>query len=362
MITRRTFLKTTTQGALVLAGCLGPDSTLLAAPSLPEPTPQALPRWRGFNLLEKFMVQNEKPFREDDFDAIAELGFNFVRLPLDYRCWADKDDWTRFQEKPLREIDAAVELGKKHGIHVQLNFHRAPGYTVASPPESKDLWKDAEAQAVCARHWSHFAKRYQGRPNSEVSFNLFNEPSTVASTDHRKVVEIMANAIHKNDANRLIVCDGRSWGNTPPTELAGLNVAAATRGYQPFHLTHYRASWVNGSDRWPVPTYPLREGGKTWDRSTLQNEQIVPWKNLHARGIGVMVGEFGAHNQTPHAVVLPWMTDCLAAWKDAGWGWALWNFRGSFGVLDSDRADVKYEPWRGHKLDRAMLELLQASV
>ena len=34
---------------------------------------------------------------------------------------------------------------------------------------------------------------------------------------------------------------------------------------------------------------------------------------------------------------------------------------GSFGVLDSDREDVAYEDWRGHKLDRAMLDLLQAS-
>ena len=45
-------------------------------------------------------------------------------------------------------------------------------------------------------------------------------------------------------------------------------------------------------------------------------------------------------------------------WGD-GWGWALWNFRGGFGVLDSQRSDVTYETWEGHPLDRAMLELLQ---
>jgi len=59
-------------------------------------------------------------------------------------------------------------------------------------------------------------------------------------------------------------------------------------------------------------------------------------------------------------VVLGWMGDLIALWKEAGWGYALWNFRGSFGVLDSGRADVPYEEWRGHKLDRAMLKLLQA--
>jgi endoglucanase len=38
----------------------------------------------------------------------------------------------------------------------------------------------------------------------------------------------------------------------------------------------------------------------------------------------------------------------------------LWNLRGSFGVLDSQRTDVKYEDFRGSKLDREMLQVLQA--
>ena len=42
-----------------------------------------------------------------------------------------------------------------------------------------------------------------------------------------------------------------------------------------------------------------------------------------------------------------------------GWGWALSNFRGDFGVLGSNRADVAYEPWESHLLDRKMLDLLQ---
>lgn len=72
-----------------------------------------------------------------------------------------------------------------------------------------------------------------------------------------------------------------------------------------------------------------------------------------------MVGEWGCHNRTPHPVVLAWMRDCLANWKRANFGWALWNLRGSFGVLDSERKDVTYENFCGHKLDRQMLELLR---
>jgi endoglucanase len=96
------------------------------------------------------------------------------------------------------------------------------------------------------------------------------------------------------------------------------------------------------------------------DRAWLQREYIEPWKQLQTQArVGVMGGEWGAFHHTPHAVVLSWMEDCLVNWKEAGWGWALWNFRGPFGVLDSERVDVDYEEWQGHKLDRAMLQLLQ---
>jgi hypothetical protein len=37
----------------------------------------------------------------------------------------------------------------------------------------------------------------------------------------------------------------------------------------------------------------------------------------------------------------------LSLWKEAGWGWSMWNLRGPFGVLDSGRADVAYEDFRG---------------
>jgi len=95
------------------------------------------------------------------------------------------------------------------------------------------------------------------------------------------------------------------------------------------------------------------------DRQWLWNRYVLPWVQFRDAGVGVMVGEWGAHNQTPHDVTLRWMEDCLKNFQQAKFGWALWNFRGSFGVLDSGRADVPYEDFRGHQLDRQMLDLLQ---
>jgi hypothetical protein len=95
------------------------------------------------------------------------------------------------------------------------------------------------------------------------------------------------------------------------------------------------------------------------DRAWLWKTCIEPWKEAESKGSGVMVGEWGAFNKTPHDVMLRWAEDCLSNWQKAGWGWAMWNFRGSFGVLDSGRGDVRYEDFEGHKLDRKLLDLLQ---
>ncbi|XHR27872.1 MAG: glycoside hydrolase family 5 protein [Chthoniobacteraceae bacterium] len=462
-----------------------------AAPApLPEATASHLPRWRGFNLTEKFIQGSDnRPFAEEDFQIISELGFNFARLPMDYRLWIKNKDWKQIDEAAFADIDRAIAYGEKYGVHICLNFHRAPGYTVAMPPEPRNLWTDTEAQEVCAQHWAYFARRYKGIPSRRLSFDLMNEPGLIPPETYRAVVQKLAEAIHREDPQRLVIADGLRWGRDPVPELAALGVAQSTRGYEPMSVSHYRASWMQGNldgapPIWPMPKassvvkqgYPPKEApkdlvvegpfpvattlrvdinkvqppceivleadgkpllskawtaklqkpetleteipagtqsfkvhantgwalasliglrpgnggseyrlglGEDWktqtvpirfdagdparpfkaaayfDRAWLQAQAVAPWKALEAQGVGVFVGEFGVYNKTPHPVALALMDDYLSIWRDAGWGWALWNLYGDFGILDSQRADVHYEPYKGHKLDRKMLELLQ---
>ena len=340
----------------VAAGLSAPP----AAKSWLPATPEKLPRWRGFNLLEKFTLGGgRKPFLEDDFRMISQLGFNFVRLPMDYRLWIKHGNWEEFDEATLKEIDQAVGWGEQYGIHVWINFHRAPGYTVAKPPEKTDLFTDPETQRVCAKHWAMFARRYRGIPNTRLGFNLMNEPARIEPGLYVAVVRKLVAAIRAEDPERLIISDGLQWGQIPLLELKDLRIAQATRGYAPGEISHYKASWVHG-ENFPYPVWPRPlANGTLQDRSWLWKTCIVPWKEAEAQGIGVMVGEWGAYNKTPHDVVLRWAEDCLANWQKAGWGWAMWNFRGSFGPLDSGRKDVTYEDFKGHKLDRKMLELIR---
>ena len=471
--------------------------------ALPDATPQKLPRWRGFNLLEKFQYRgNNGPFFEADFEWIADWGFNFVRLPMDYRCWA-KTPEAEFNEQALKEIDQAVAWGKQYGVHVCLNFHRGPGYCVnMQDGEKPTLWTEPPAQEQFARHWGIFAARYRGVPGRQLSFNLINEPGDVPGSVYAAAMKPAIEAIHAADAQRLIIADGIRWGTEPVPELIPFGIAQSTRGYEPMLVSHYQASWIHHDGPWPAPAWPIpvelnshlygdakpewksplelrvecpqatpfsinmrhvsgraelivkadgavvlqkqfqpgpglgewkksepsqwggynadydrdytavlpagtrrvnievgrgdwltfgelrlgetvmAPGSNDWgvkqeafivdaggvrpvnsrylcSKETLWKKMIEPWQALAAQGVGVVVGEWGAFNRTPHGVALAWMRDCLENWRAAGFGWSLWNFRGPFGLLDSGRKDVDYETFKGRQLDRKMLELLR---
>ena len=178
---RREFLHAA--GALAVAATAAPGLSVSAAETQAV-SARHLPRWRGFNLLAKFVKRRggNPPFQESDFGLVAEWGFDFVRLPLSYYCWSDPNDWLTLREAGLKDIDQAVEFGGKHGVHVNLNLHRAPGYCVNPPKEPLDLWKDEKALEACSFHWAHLAKRYKGIPNDRVSFDLLNEPGATKAS------------------------------------------------------------------------------------------------------------------------------------------------------------------------------------
>ncbi len=103
--------------------------------------------------------------------------------------------------------------------------------------------------------------------------------------------------------------------------------------------------------------FDIRDYGAAETNSAAENTAAI--QRAIDAGEMCMVGEFGCRTDTPHDVALAWMEHCLELWKSKNLGWALWNLRGPFGILDSGRADVEYEDFNGHKLDRRMLELLR---
>jgi endoglucanase len=346
-------------------------SALKAQPAVaPRPQPR-IPRWRGFNLSGMTRGSRTLAFQESDFEWMADWSFNFARLPLSYWAWSSVKDWMTINEDALKPVDEAIKFGRRHNIYINLCLHRIPGYCVngreLEPFLLFDSPRDSMQRALDAamHHWSYLAQRYKDVPSTQLSFDLFNEPPFMADQSrYVEIARILIGAIREISPDRLIVADGADIGQTPVMGLVDEGIVQSTRGYLPKMVSHYTAGWVPAKEFESLekPTWPMVDKhGVTWNREKLRAELIEKWRPLTDRGAPVHVGEWGCVPQTPHDVCLAWMSDLLALWKEAGWGWSMWNLRGGFGIVDSGRIDVAYEDFHGHKLDRQMLELLLAN-
>lgn len=342
-------------------GAAAAGVALAASAQEPERKAASLPRWRGFNLHPFFGTWNSGIPLEEDFAIVAELGFNFVRLPAWYTLWTDPRDWRKVKEEALANVDNAVEMGRRHGLHVNLCLHRAPGYCVAkNPPEPFDLFKDAEAVEAFCFQWEMLARRYAEVPADALSFNLVNEP-VATREQYEPVARAAAQVIRGISPTRIIISDGLFYGRQPVPQLADLNLVQSIHCYDPHQLTHYGADWAEGAGDYPEPTWPVvRDGKEVYGRRNLELG-LRPWTKLQNSGQAVHCGEIGCFNKTPHPVAMAWFRDMLALLKERGIGYALWELRGPFGIFNSERPDVAYEDWKGHKLDRELLELLKES-
>ena len=377
---RRDFLKTVSAG-VVLAGLPA------CATSRKVVTKNKLPRWRGFNILDFF---SPRPFNlsrfaatEQDFQWMADWGFDFVRFPIAYPGYLKynpaggipitPEQTVEFNEEAIEIIEKTVYAANKRGLHVSLNLHRAPGFCInAGFQEPFNLWKDTEAQQAFAAHWEIWAKRFKSVSPKLLSFDLVNEPcykedmndqfcpsTAIPGEIYRKVAKACLEVIHQQTPGRLVVADGNHGGSLVTPELEDLPIAQSCRGYYPHYVSHYRAGWVwKNPDDAPLPVWPGTIDGQEFNRQVLE-KFYQPWIELANRGIGVHCGECGCYNETPHEVFLAWFNDQLDILTSHGIGWGLWNFRGDFGVLDSHRKDVEYEDFHGHQLDRKLLNLLQ---
>lgn len=323
-----------------------------------------MPRY-GFNFQWIFHAAGQPPASPDlrALDFMAAHDLSFVRIPADYRHWVTDFDYFHPDEQVLKYFDQYLQACRVRGLHMCLNLHRAPGYCInGNAQEKHNLWQDTIAQDAFVFHWELFARRYKGVPKDSLSFDLVNEPPQIGEygmtrENHAALMRRTVAAIRAIDPAREIVIDGLGGGNLAMPELVDLGVVHSGRGYQPMPVTHYRAAWWAGSKGLSAPVYPGTPWEqKTWDQETLR-AFYAPWREVESRGVAVHIGEFGCYNKTSRPAALAWFRDILNVFHEFGWGYALWQFEGPFGLASHGRRGARYECVQGFKIDHEMLKL-----
>ena len=166
-----------------------------------------------------FEVYRAKYVAEKDIAAIAEWGFDHIRLPMHYNLLFDPDT-EAFIESGFTLIDAFLDWCRKYEIDVILDMHAAPGaqseHNISDSDGEARLWTEpVPYQDQLETIWTEIARRYVDEPLI-IGYDLINEPVTPDKIGNgemqadalRTLYVRLAEAIRKVDINHILFIEG----------------------------------------------------------------------------------------------------------------------------------------------------------
>ena len=130
------------------------------------------------------------PYTQADFDALAELGANYVNLSHP-GVFTERPPYV-LDEKIVENLDKMIEMATRADMFVVITFRTGPGrndftfYRDDDWFEEEDLietlWEDEEAQEAWVEMWQYTAERYKDNP-VVVGYDLLCEPNAVEIVD-----------------------------------------------------------------------------------------------------------------------------------------------------------------------------------
>ena len=206
---------------------------------------------------------------EKDLDRIAAMGFNSVRVPMDWKLF-DSDDAEGF-----RLVDQLVKWAKKDHVYVILDLHCAPGGQTGTNIDDSDgypwLYSDASAQKKTIEIWRRIAKRYSAEP-IVLGYDLLNEPIPHFPALQRYNGELeplykrIGAAVREVDKNHVLILGGAQWDSNfkvfeKPWDG---NVMYTFHKYWSATDVSVIREYLEFRDKWQVPIW-LGESGENKD-------------------------------------------------------------------------------------------------
>jgi hypothetical protein len=232
----------------------------------------------------------ERFITEADIAAIADAGFNVVRVPLNHRDFACEGSpgWTL--------LDRLLDWCEKHRVYAVLELHSAPGGQTRffiSDPEPVLLWDSEQAKDRTVALWRALAQRYAGR-SIVAGYDLLGEPMPPEGDDLVDLDRRIIAAIRAVDVGHLLIVEGTDYAR----DFSMFRAPLDDNQIYSFHLY----TWF-GDDR----------------ASRLRGFTRV----AAAQGIPMWCGEFG-ENTLP---MLESTLDMFDAQTPALVGWSFWTWK-----------------------------------
>ena len=292
---------------------------------------------------------------EGDIALIAKLGFDNVRLSIDPVPLEQSMNHSGGSNGDfLARLDRAVDAMLANGLAVQIDIH-------PEEPYKQQVKNGNQGVERFTMLWRRLAAHYAGRDPEKVFFEIMNEPEVNDSYRWAGIQAAAAAAIREAAPKNTIIATGPNYSDIADLltqhPLPNGNVIYNFHYYDPHTFTHQGAGW--GVPWWiythGIP-YPADETSMTdvlkqvpdfADRFALEHYWLDHWDAHRIRveidaaaawaktyDVPLICNEFGAYRRVTDAQSrMNWIRDVRAALDADNIGWAMWDYRGGFGVV-----------------------------
>ncbi len=306
---------------------------------------------------------------EADIKAIAEMGLDHVRLPVDYTLIESEQG--EMIEEGYVWIDRAVRWCEEYGLNILIDMHNTFGYTfdpLAKDADREIFFHEEALQNRFYTMWDRVSSRYGRRSNT--AFELLNEvvsPNVVQ--EWNEIISRAIDVIRKNAPEAWIVAGGVRYNNVTSVPMLDRpkdeHIVYNFHCYEPLVFTHQAAYWVEHMPEDFRADYPLRAGEYASLSEPFADEMVQAIRRVNPDSKGVNIfeelfapaveaaernnaplycGEYGVIDRAPDDAAVRWMRDIHAVFEAHAIGRALWNYKQKdFGLIDPHYDRVRSE-------------------
>lgn len=354
--------------ALALSSCGGSSTQQTTEPNqVQEATYKTLKLQNGVNV-SHWLSQSERRGAERanqitkrDFDSIAAMGFDFVRLPVDEEHLYDKD--LNRDEEGFQLMHNAIKWTLENGMNIVVDLHVVRSHHFNSENEHPNtLFQDPAEQEKIVKIWKDLQKDLSQYPNDRLAYELMNEPVAPTCEDWNKLVEKMVNGLRETEKERTLIFGSNRW--QIPQTFDSLRVpendpylVLSFHFYEPSLITHHQAPWTDYSFYKGKINYPgvqitdsaalaalTPEQRKKIDSMNGEYNNTVMYEHMKlaidkadSLGLHLYCGEFGAY---PYFIEkemrLRWYNDICNIFREHNIANCHWCYKGDFPIVNED--------------------------
>lgn len=293
-----------------------------------------------------------------DFDTIASLGFDHVRIPIDeVQMW---DSSGNKEAEAFRLLHHGIQWAIENNLRVIVDLHiiRSHYFNAASNP----LWTNKADQDWLVEMWRQLSDELHQYPDSMLAYEILNEAVAKDPNDWNRVLARVISEIRKKEPERVIVVGSNRWqspGTFPELRVPAddPNIILSFHFYTPLALTHHEASWTPIAEYKGAVNYPgqivdtsnysalpdsavefmKNVANGYYDRKILE-EQISPAiKVAQEKNLRLCCGEFGVYPTIPEDIALRWYSDLCSIFREHKIAFCHWNYKADFPVVNEKR-------------------------